>query len=106
MESTLSPMKLVPLTNVLSQQIAAKSEDEVAKITKALRATEAAFDEVLEFIKPGVTEKAIAAELVYRQLKHGADGISPEFWPIVAFGAGSAVPHALAGNTKLEPNQA
>ena len=103
LETELSGCELVALPGILREQVATKHAIELAAIERAQSITDAAFNEVLGLLKPGVTERAIAAELVYRQLQHGADGLSPEFWPIVAFGANSALPHAHAGETKLKP---
>jgi Xaa-Pro aminopeptidase len=102
LEAELAGCKLIPAPGILREQVAAKRAIELAAIERAQAVTDAVFNEVLPLLKPGVTEKAIAAELVYRQLQHGADGLSPEFWPIVAFGANSALPHAHAGDTKLQ----
>jgi len=50
LRSTLSPTQLVPLTGVFSRQIASKSAAEIASITKAQQATDAAFKEVMAII--------------------------------------------------------
>lgn len=102
-QSALAPAKLVPLTDTLSRQIASKSKPEIASITKAQQATDATFTEILTVIAPGMTEKAIAAELIYRQLQHGADGIYPDFWPIVASGPNSALPHSQPTDRRIQP---
>ncbi len=69
-----------------------KDAREVALIARAARITERVLAEVLPMIRPGVREREIAAEIVYRHRLHGADGES--FEPIVASGARSALPHA------------
>jgi Xaa-Pro dipeptidase len=56
----------------------------------------------LPFIKAGVTERAIAAELVTQMLRAGADAEFP-FAPIVASGPNAAQPHALVTDRRLQP---
>ena len=55
---------------------AVKTEEEIASMIHAQRISEAALDEVLHIIKPGMTEREVAAELVYRMLRHGSEGNS------------------------------
>jgi Xaa-Pro aminopeptidase len=98
----LDGVKLIPVPGILREQIAHKAIEEIALIERAQRITETVLPEILGLLKVGITEQEVAAEIVYRQLKHGAGGISPEFWPIVAFGANSALPHAQPSNTKLK----
>jgi Xaa-Pro aminopeptidase len=90
----------VPLVGFLQEAVAQKSPDELAAITRAQAITDAVFGEVLEVIKPGLTEQELVAELVYRQLRHGAEEMS--FWPVVASGPNSALPHAKAGSRKIQ----
>ena len=61
---------------------------------------EKALDEVLQLIEPGLTEKAIAAEIIYRMLRNGADDIS--FNPIVVSGKNSSKPHGVPTDKKIE----
>ena len=53
------------------------------------------FEEVLNDIKIGVTEKEIAARLTYLMLHYGAENMS--FDPIVVSGANSSRPHGVPG---------
>lgn len=98
--------KLVPLPGLLNEAVAPKYQAEVACLQRAQQITETVFDEVIQLLKPGITEKELAAEVIYRQLQHGADGISPEFWPIVSFGSNSAMPHARPTDRALVQNEA
>lgn len=85
---------------LLAGLVAEKSDAEIARITRAQRLTEAVFADVLEWIRPGLSEKEVAAEIVYRHLKMGADGMS--FDPVVAFGPNSALPHVRPSDRVLE----
>ena len=77
-----------------------KDEDEKNAVLSAQAITERVFEEVLRLIAPGVTEREIAAEIVYRQLKYGAEGMS--FDPIVVTGAKSSMPHGTPGDIKIQ----
>lgn len=77
-----------------------KSEEEKAKIIKAQRIAEDAFDHILGFIKEGVTEKQIALELDYFMLSHGAECIS--FETIAVSGKNSSMPHGVPCDKKIE----
>ncbi len=70
-----------------------KTDFEVECIIKAQRIAEKAFQEVLNFIKAGVTERDIAAELEYRMKKYGSE--MPSFETIAVSGKKSAMPHGV-----------
>lgn len=70
-----------------------KEDDEVEKIVAAQRIAEQAFEEVMNDIRVGVTEKEIAARLTYLMLHYGAENMS--FDPIVVSGANSSKPHGV-----------
>ena len=67
---------------------------------KAQKITDDAFRAVLSFIRPGMTEREIAARLVYEMMRMGADKVS--FDPIVAAGPNGSRPHAIPGDRVLE----
>lgn len=69
-----------------------KDESELDCLRTAQRITDEAFDHICSFIKAGLTEKQVRAELESYMLSHGADGLS--FASIVAGGANGANPHA------------
>lgn len=88
------------VANEIAELRAVKSDIEIGHIKKAQSITEKALSAVLSLLKPGVTEKDISAELTYRFLKFGADGLA--FDNIVAFGENSSDCHHIAGDRKLE----
>jgi len=57
------------------------------------------FEHMLGFIRPGLAETEVAAELEYQARLKGAEGMS--FETIVASGARSALPHGRATNARL-----
>ena len=70
-------------------------------IKEACRITDECFEFLLEYIKPGMTEKQIARKIQDYYMDN-ADGIS--FEPIVASGENSSKPHAVPTNRKIEEN--
>ena len=79
---------------------AVKSEEEIASMRAAQAISEKALDEVLHIIRPGMTEREVAAELVYRMLRHGSEGNS--FDPIVVTGAKTSMPHGVPGDKIIQ----
>jgi len=77
-----------------------KTEEEIASMIHAQRISEAALEEVLHIIKPGMTEREVAAELVYRMLRHGSEGNS--FDPIVVTGSKTSMPHGVPGDKVVQ----
>lgn len=95
LQAKLTPMN-APIYNLRS----VKEEWELALMRKAQSITDAAFSEVLTKIRPGMTEKELQAELIYCQLKNGADGLA--FDPIVISGPNTSVPHGVAGDRVIQ----
>ena len=91
---------LVPAEGLLTQLRASKEPEEVAYIEKAQRIAERALEEVLNFIRPGVKEREIAAELTYRMLLLGGEGNS--FDPITVTGANTSKPHGVPGDAAVQ----
>jgi Xaa-Pro dipeptidase len=71
-----------------------KDQQEIGAMKQAVEIAQAALDALLPFIKPGVTEREIAAELTLQLLRGGSESEMP-FAPIVASGPNSANPHAV-----------
>ena len=53
-----------------------KEDWEIEKMLKAQEITDKTFAELLTVIRPGMTEKELCAELIYRLYRHGADALS------------------------------
>lgn len=73
-----------------------KDAEELACLKEAQRITDDAFDHICSFIRVGMTEKQIRAELEQEMLALGADDVS--FASIVAAGPNGASPHAQPGD--------
>ncbi len=77
-----------------------KTTDEVAKMRQAARIAQDALTAALNGIRPGMSEREIANELVVQLLRKGSTPTLP-FQPIVALGENSANPHAVPTDRKL-----
>ncbi len=90
----------VPQKEAIEQFTMEKTPDEISKIKKVIEITDRTFSKMLEFIKPGMTELEVSAEITYTQKKLGAERDS--FDPIVASGKRGALPHGMASDKKIE----
>lgn len=88
------------LSNNIYDMRTIKSTEEIEKIHKAQKIAEKAFDEILGFIRPGVTEREIALKLDSCMLENGAEGLS--FETIALAGANTSMPHGVPGNYKVK----
>jgi len=79
---------------------AVKDAGEIESITRAVRLAEGALQELLSVVREGVSERDLAAELVYRLRLAGSESLP--FDPIVASGPRSALPHAQPSARTLQ----
>lgn len=79
---------------------AVKDAGEVAALRRACAAGDAAFDDLLTWIRPGLTEREVALRLERTLVDLGAD--DPAFAAIVASGPNGARPHHRPGDRALE----
>lgn len=91
---------LVPSSDAIGGFRAVKEPYELERMRKAQDITDRAFAEVLTRIREGMTEKELAAELIYCLLKNGGEGLS--FEPIVVSGPNTSLPHGVPGERKLQ----
>lgn len=91
---------LKPVTGLIEGLREVKTADEIEVIQKAVEIAEKAYDYILGYVKPGVTEIEIANKLDFYMRKQGAAGVS--FDTIVASGARSAMPHGVASDKIIE----
>ena len=73
-----------------------KTPDEIEKMQTAQNITEKALTEVLNDLKPGVTERSIAIRLEYLMKLYGAEDIS--FDLITITGENTSLPHGVPGD--------
>jgi Xaa-Pro aminopeptidase len=85
-----------PLVELLRR---VKDDDELAVMRRAALVGCELFEHILEFIRPGLAEFEVAAELEHKARLLGAEGMS--FDTIVASGLRSALPHGRATALRL-----
>ena len=95
------PCILTPAQKLLDGLRASKDLWEQDRIRQAQAITDETFRAILNFIRPGMTEREIAARLVYELLRLGGERMA--FDPIVAAGANGSKPHAQPGEQSAAP---
>ncbi len=88
--------RLAPIMNELR---IIKSPIEIELIKKACSITRKAFMRALKFIRPGVWEYEIEAEIYHEFLKNGSRG--PAYEPIIASGPDTCVLHYVKNDKKI-----
>lgn len=100
LKDKLEVKELVPLGHEITAMRRIKTARELEFIKKAEAIGDQVFTEILDFIRPGMTELEIAARIEYLLKLKGASGAS--FPAIVASGINSSMPHAVPSIKKLE----
>ena len=95
--------ELVPATELLWTLRAVKDQAELECMIQAQRIAEKALADILGEIRPGVTEKEIAALLLYKMLHYGAEDKS--FDPIVVSGANGSLPHGVPSEKPIQAGE-
>ena len=91
---------LVPAGQFFLNLRRTKQDFELDRIIKAQRIAQAAFEQLLAEIKPGMTEQQLAARLIYLLYNNGSQGLS--FEVIALSGPNTANPHGVPGERKLQ----
>ncbi|HPH01868.1 MAG TPA: Xaa-Pro peptidase family protein [Spirochaetota bacterium] len=99
----LEPARLVADPSPISGLRAIKEREEIIAVREALALTEEAMAWVAPMVRPGVTERELAANLELYCRTKGASG--PSFDLIVASGPNSARPHGVAGSRRVQANE-
>ena len=77
-----------------------KDASEVQLMRRAQQITDAAFEDLLTWVKPGLTEKQVASRMEYKMRELGAGGLA--FATIAAAGPHSSMPHAVPSDRQLQ----
>ncbi len=96
-------IELVPTHSLIESLRQIKEPVELKKIKRGIKITAAAFRFAEGFIRPGLTELQVTAELERFIRYHGAFGSS--FQIIVGSGPNSSFPHHLSGKRKIRNNE-
>ena len=94
MAAVWSGLKIIDAEREISGLRLCKSAEEIAALEEAIRISEAALEDTLAQVRPGLTEAQVERILVAALFARGADEQS--FGAIVAAGDNSARPHAHA----------
>ncbi len=100
LKNKFSNVEFLDIDPYLSELRQVKDDFEISLIKEAAKIASNAVDDVINYIKEGMTENELAAQLTYILMKNGAQ--ENAFTPIVAFGENSAEPHYFSGSRKLK----
>lgn len=91
---------LLPMSGVVERSRRAKDPEELDLLGRAQAATDVAFEDILDLIAGGISERQLARVLEAKLIDAGGDDLA--FDPIVAFGESAAQPHHDPGHRVLE----
>jgi Xaa-Pro aminopeptidase len=100
---TSSNTELIPVTGLVEKLRLIKDDSEIKIIKDAASIADAAFSHIIEFIRPGKTEREVSNELEFFMRSQGA--ASSSFDIIVASGYRSALPHGVASDKIIESGE-
>lgn len=100
LKDKLNVDELVPVNDEITRLRRIKTSREIEYIRQAESIGDKVFAEILDFIRPGMTELEIAARIEYLLKVYGAQRTS--FPAIVASGVNSSLPHAVPTEKKIE----
>ena len=103
LEKALDACELLPLSGALGRLRQVKDAGELAAMEAAQGIAERALADILQEIRPGVTEKEIAARLQYLMLHYGASDMS--FDPIVVSGPNGSLPHGVPSEKAIQAGE-
>lgn len=102
-QGALKSCDLVDSSDILTKTRQIKDESEIQTLRQIIGMTDQAFVNILDIIKPGMSEAELSLELEYSLRKMGASDRSFDY--IVASGSRSSLPHGVASNKKLEQSE-
>jgi Xaa-Pro aminopeptidase len=93
--------ELMPVAEIVTALRLRKSPDELDRVRAASQLAEGVLTDVVNDLRPGVSERETAARIEYEFKRRGASGAS--FDTIGLFGAHSSLPHGEPGERALGP---
>ncbi len=106
LRTMLPGIEIIPnrkLSESIREMRAVKSDEELESIKKAQHIAERAFEHILRFIRVGVSEKQIAAELEYAMRKAGSERAA--FDTIAVSGTRTSLPHGEPTYKTVAPGE-
>ncbi len=101
--NNLNKIKFIPTFNIIENLRRVKDEEELKYIRVALKITKKTFEFLKKYLKSGLTELQITAEIERFIRKEGAQETA--FNTIVASGPNSSFPHATASSRKIRSEE-
>ncbi len=95
--------EMVPLDGITEELRIIKDESEIALLKKAAEIADAAFEHIVTFIKPGLTELEVSLELEHFMKINGSE--KNAFDIIVASGPRSSLPHGIASDRVIQSGE-
>lgn len=80
-----------------------KDEEEIGHIRRACKIADIAFADILNYVRPGMTEIQVAAHLENCMRENGSEG--PSFTTIMASGIRGVLPHGIATDKIIEEGE-
>lgn len=99
----IRPVKFKPALSIVEPFTMPKSTEELENIRKACEMSEKVFEQVLKNFKVGMTEKELAAEVVYIARKFGSEG--EPFPTIVVSGKRSSLVHGSPSDKQIKSGE-
>lgn len=99
----LTDKELIPSQKLISSFRQVKDIWEIEKIKQAEQLGDNAFEYILDYIKPGMTEEEVSLELEFYMRRNGASGLA--FETICASGIRSAMPHGTASKKPIKKGE-
>jgi Xaa-Pro aminopeptidase len=95
----IRPCKFKPFPNLVEPFTTSKANEEVELIRQSCKIAETVYEKIMQYIKPGMTEKEIANEISYLGRKLGSEGEA--FDIIVTSGIRGAIIHGQPSEKKI-----
>ena len=93
-------VRLLPVQKEIDALRMEKTEQELLAIENAQRITDRSFQDILNIIRPGITEAQLRRELICILYRNGGEDLA--FDPIVVSGPNTSLPHGVAGERMLQ----
>jgi Xaa-Pro aminopeptidase len=98
--AAMSQVEWVPTRGTVEEARQTKDEGELGRIQEAVRIADGALVHVMDWLKPGTTEREVAWEIEVHMRTHGAEQLS--FTTIVASGPNGAMAHAVTSDRAIQ----
>lgn len=104
LSKNIPDVRLVGAVDLFSTLRIRKTAEELDKIRRAARIAEAALEDTLPLIRPGIREIEISEALIGNMIRRGSE-IELPFAPIIGSGPNSADPHAAVSEREVQSGE-